>query len=197
MEKPANDDKYAEIIRQANAVIEAYLQKKTGVFETLFEAERIVEDKELQLAFEDFDKANREFMKDYSGQVRRLGGVLALPLIEELDQLDARKKAGTTDVTELFRVQKELTFKAIEMATRLAEDSPGFNRPGEGNQSYDPLEVSVVLVSLVGRRLGDKDNLTGVGWTTFLNGLAGTDITLKEQVQSGEEYVKGLVPPKP
>jgi len=34
----------------------------------------------------------------------------------------------------------------------------------------------------MGKRSGDNDNLAGVGWMTFLDGLSGFGISLKEEM---------------
>jgi hypothetical protein len=42
------------------------------------------------------------------------------------------------------------------------------------------------------QRLGDNFNLAPVGWSLFINGLVGTDITPEESVPIAKDYLKGF-----
>ncbi|MBU3923736.1 MAG: hypothetical protein KJ592_02370 [Nanoarchaeota archaeon] len=191
----SNEEGYAETIRKAEEIVEAYINKKYGSEETLHQAEEIIESKILQDTIDEFYEVNKEFMKGYAKKARELGTFLSFPLIEELDQADARKESGEINVEDAFKIYCDIRFKTIDVATNLVKDSPGLNPPGEGDQGYDPLEISVIFVHLMSKRFGDNNGLAPVGWVSFLDGLVGTSITLEEEVKSTSEFVKKLTSP--
>ena len=187
----SNSSEY--IIKEAEKIVDMWLNRQTSIDETLEQAGQIIERSILKHKFEELGQLHEEFMKDYNPQIRRIATILAFPLIEELDNIEARKKEGTADTKELFKVHKNITFKTIDIAVALAKESPGMNPPGEKDGfGYDPLEVSTVFVHFMSKRFGDDNYLAPVGWQTFLNGLVGTDISLLDQVESSEEYIKGI-----
>ena len=187
----SNSSEYT--IRRAEEIVDMWLKKQAHMDETLEQAGQIIERSILKQKFEEFGQLHEEFMKDYNPQIRRMATILAFPLIEELDNIEARKKEGTADTKESFEVRRDITFKTIDIAVALAKESPGMNPPGEKDVfGYDPLEVSTVFVHFMSKRFGDDNYLAPVGWQTFLDGLAGTDISLPDEVKNSEEYIKGI-----
>ncbi len=174
--------------------IEDWLHRKRTLEEFLNELEERFEEeqqaKDLEGAINEFTSAHEEFMKDYNPKISQLARNLSSPLINLLDEIDKDFEDKKIDVKTIHKTYRDITFKVMDIAIKLAKDSPGMNPPGEKSLfTYDPLEISIVFVYLMAKRLGDKTKLAPIGWMMFIDGLVGSPFTVDEQVKSSTEYL--------
>jgi len=168
--------------------VEDWLNGKRTLEEFLADLE---EKKDLENAMQELTLLHKEFMKDYNPKILQIARNLSSPLINLLDEIDKDFEDKKIDAKTIHKTYRDITFKVMDIALKLAKDSPGMNPPGEKSLfCYDPLEISIVFVNLMSQRLGDNHSLAPIGWSLFIDGLVGTDMTPEEDILNTRDYLK-------
>jgi hypothetical protein len=180
-----------EFHQRLNELVNKIWERQEDTDEILKKAEALISSKSFQATKEAFLEEYSAFSENYTERVRDLGILLTAPLIDELDDADDKKDKGLIDNDGWARTYFQMRMKTIDIAFSLASESPGINpdRPSSENVfSEDPLEIGAFFIDAMGKRFGDNNQLTKVGFLTLVDGLVGTDISLDEEVQTSLKY---------
>ena len=171
----------------------------------------IIEQAEQIAAMEEFGNLSRkiseqfgDFLDGLQERTRVTATVLALPLLDELDEFDDGFSERVRDaegedperVSKLKREKQlayaEVGLKAIKVGSTMLKHGLEMDRiqTAWSLNTQSPYEISSAFMGLVGRRLGDQQQNLAIGWQLVVNSITGNhDIPLEEQIEDARKLL--------